>query len=121
MTALDRLRQLVSALPSDDPAVTFTRAGLVALLDEDGAGGVIATSAQELTVDAVAEQMRKAPSTVRGWLISGDLRGYKLNNREWRMPRSALRDYIARQAETGHQATETAEVDIAEWRKVQRG
>ncbi len=118
--ALDRLGQLASALPSDDSAVTFTRAGLMALLD-GGWCRVIATSAQELTVDEVAEQMRKAPSTVRGWLISGDLRGYKLNNREWRMPRSALRDYIARQAETGHQATETAEVDIAEWRKVQRG
>ena len=99
MTALDRLRQLASALHSDDSAVTFTRAGLMALLDEDGVGGVIATSsqdAQELTVDEVAEQMRKAPSTLRGWLISGDLRGYKLNNREWRVPRSARRWCMAR-------------------------
>ena len=56
--------------------------------------------ARDLTVEEVAEEMLKAPSTVRGWLISGALRGYKFNNREWRVTRSALRDYMVRQAAT---------------------
>ena len=93
----------------------------MALLDEDDDGDATATSVRDLTVEEVAEEMRKAPSTVRGWLISRDLRGYKLNNREWRVPPSALRDYLMRQAETGHRATDTAEVDIGAWRSVRRG
>ena len=44
---------------------------------------------------------------MRGWLISGALRGYKFNNREWRVTRSALRDYIARQAATSDLLRET--------------
>ena len=118
MTARDRLRQLASALPSDDSAVTFTRAGLVALLDEDDDGDATATSVRDLTVEEVAEEMHKAPSTVRGWLISGALRGYKFSNREWRVTRSALRDYIARQAATSDLLRETTEGDITAWRRV---
>ncbi len=42
MTIQERLRQLASALPSDDSAVTITRVDLLALLDcdssETGAG-----------------------------------------------------------------------------------
>jgi len=53
---------------------------------------------------------------VRGWLISGALRGYKFNNREWRVTRSALRDYIARQAATSDLLRETIEGDITAWR-----
>ena len=115
MTALDRLRQLASALPSDDSAVTFTRAGLVALLDEDGVGDVINTSVRDLTVEEVAAEVSKASSTVRAWLISGDLRGYKFH-REWRVPRSALRDYVTAQAATSAARRDTGEVDISAWR-----
>ena len=45
----------------------------------------------DLTVAGVAELLGRAPSTIRGWLSSGKLRGYKLG-REWRIPRSALRE-----------------------------
>ena len=60
--------------------------------------------------------MNRASSTVRGWLIAGMLRGYKLNNRDWRVPRAALREYLEAQAT---QSSETpGEVDITAWRKV---
>ena len=85
MTIKERLRQLVSALPSDDSAVTITRADLITLLEDDtGETGVDST--RDLTVKEVAKETGRAPSTVRDWLISGALRGYKLNNRDWRVP-----------------------------------
>jgi hypothetical protein len=61
MTGLDRLRQLPSALPSDDSAVTFTRATLVALLDEDDRGAVEDEFARDMTVDEVAKKTGRHP------------------------------------------------------------
>ena len=116
MTLQDRLRQLASALPSDDAAVSFTRADLLALLEQDGTP---ATPTRDLTVEEVAAETSRAPSTIRGWLISGALRGsYKLNGRDWRIRRSALREYLDGQAETNDPPSEAGEVDIAAWRKV---
>lgn len=92
MTIADRLRQLVGALPSADSAVTFTRADLQALLE--GVDGDVGTSrTRDLTVDEVAEEMQRSASSVRRWLMSGELRGYKLNGKSWRIPRSALKAY----------------------------
>ena len=54
MTALERLRQIVTALPSDDSAVTFTRAGLVALLDAGDDGAVSPEAGPDLTVEDAA-------------------------------------------------------------------
>ena len=76
MTLRERLRQLASALPSDKCAISITRADLVALLEGD-IGEVDVDSTRDLTVEEVADRVRRAPSTVRGWLISGALRGYK--------------------------------------------
>ena len=83
----------------------------MALLNEDDDGNVTATSVRDRTVEEVAEEMRKAPSTVRGWLLSGDLRGYKFH-REWRIPRSALRDYLTAQAATSVAQRDTGEVGV---------
>ena len=87
MTPLDRLRLLASALPSDNSSVTLTRADLVALLQEGEDGRVTAQSVRDLTVAEVAREVSRQPSTVRGWLISGELDGYKLNDRDWRITR----------------------------------
>ena len=81
-------------LPSDDSAVTITRGDLVALLEEDKSGTWVA-STRDLTVEEVADETHRAPSTVRGWLLSGALRGFKLNNRDWRVPRTALREVLS--------------------------
>jgi excisionase family DNA binding protein len=96
MTLRARLRLLASALPSNDSAVTLTRADLLSLAaDADEA----TPSAGDLTVTDVAEEVGRASSTVRGWLIAGALRGYKLNSRDWRVPRSALCEYVNAQGE----------------------
>ena len=115
MTLEAHLRQLASALPSDHSAVTITRADLVALLEGDsGDPGV--GSPRDLTVEEVADQTSRAPSTVRGWLISGALPGYKLNDRDWRVPCAALREYLEAQATQAGESP--GEVDITAWRKV---
>jgi excisionase family DNA binding protein len=118
MTLEERLRQLASALPSDGSAVMITRSDIVAMLEElNGETGV--SSTRELTVEEVANETGRVPSTVRGWLLSGALRGYKLNNRDWRVPRSALHEYLEGQA-TEASAT-TDEVDITAWREGRAG
>ena len=115
MSLHERLRQLATALPSDG-SVTFTRADLVALLEEEP-GRVSAGSARDMTVEEVGAEIGRAPSTIRGYLISKALLGYKLNHRDWRVPRAALREYLEAQAT---QWSETpGEVDITAWRNVQ--
>jgi len=118
MTIKERLRRLASALPSDHSAVTMTRADLVALLEAD-IGEMEVNSTRDLTVEEVAEETGRAPSTVRGWLISGALRGYKFNGYSWRVPCIALRKYLEAQAsKVGQMPPDVGEVDIAAWRKV---
>lgn len=113
MTLEDRLRQLASALPSDDSAVTFTRADIIALLEDDGTETEVG-STRDLTVAEVAHETHRAPSTVRTWLCSGALHGHKFHG-DWRVPRAALGEYLEAQA-TQSSAT-PREVDITAWRK----
>ena len=60
MTLVERLRQLVEALPSDDCSVTITRADLISLLEEDAGS---AASPRDMTVEEVARETGRAPST----------------------------------------------------------
>jgi excisionase family DNA binding protein len=92
MHLYERLR-----LPSDASAVTLTRADLMALLEDSDAEPRPVNVLADLRVQEVAHSIGRSPSTVRGWLGDGSLRGYKLNRREWRVPRSALRDYLDQQ------------------------
>ena len=70
-------------------------------------------------MEEVADETSRAPSTVRGWLISRALRGYKFNNRDWRVPRAALCEYLEGQLiEASEIPPDVGEVDIAAWRKV---
>lgn len=120
MTLAERLRMLASALPSDDSAVTLTRSDLLALVD--GAEHSPSLPTRDLTVEDVADETGRAASTVRGWLIDGKLRGYKLNDRDWRIPWAALREYLDGQGRDGGPEMERLapgeKVDITEWRKV---
>ena len=123
MTLHKRLRQLANALPSDRSAISLTRADLVALLEEEEEPALDST--RDLNIREVAEETRRALSTVRGWLVEGRLRGYKLRNRDWRIPRSALRQFLHEQpASESRKSADTAraeKVDIGAWRKVWRG
>lgn len=67
---------------------------LASLLDGEPqpTGGTVGPLA-DLTVEQVADAIGRAPSTVRGWLQTGALDGYKLNGRDWRVGRGSLRAY----------------------------
>ena len=116
MTGQDRLRQLASALPSDHSAVTLTRVDLFALLDDHGEAR--SESQRDMTVEEVAKETGRAPSTDRGWLLDGTLRGYKINNRDWRITRTTLRDFLASQPKKEGPPLESSKVDITAWRRV---
>jgi excisionase family DNA binding protein len=50
-------------------------------------------------------------STVRTWLIAGELGGHKLNGQSWRVQRSALREHLAAQAQPSEPVADE-DVDI---------
>jgi excisionase family DNA binding protein len=109
-----RLRRLVQA---GDPDGTVTLRWLAQQIGEPIPGEAVAEEpARDLTVEEVAEHFRRAPSTVRGWLLRGDLRGYKLNGRDWRVPKSAVGEYEQRQREPGLGDAEA--VDLSAWRRI---
>ena len=99
--------------------MTLTRSDLVALLDNHVAD-VASAPSRDLTVEEVAHETRRAPSTVRGWLISGELRGYKINNRDWRVPRPALQEYLTGESAEPSAGEEEPMDDIGAWRRVRR-
>jgi excisionase family DNA binding protein len=76
----------------------------------------------DLSADQVAKALGRCPSTIRGWCASGQLQGYKLRGREWRVTREALRAYQDAQRqntiENGKGFRPGPEVDLGAWRKV---
>jgi excisionase family DNA binding protein len=112
----ERLRQRATPLPSDVSAVTLTRADLLALIEDSSEAHP--ANARDMTVEEVAEETRRAPSTIRGWLIAGELEGYKLNGRDWRITRAALRAYLEDQGGADESPPAAGDVDIGAWRKV---
>lgn len=76
----------------------------------------------DLTVQEVADELGRQPSTVRGWLGSGDLDGYKMNDREWRVPPEALRAFVEaqRDARPDRAGAGARAADLGSWREVAR-
>lgn len=115
MSALDKLRRLIDVA---DPDGTVTVRWLAAQLDEEDCSSVASKPVPDLTLEEVCEVVKKRPSTVRSWLSGGELRGYKLNGKAWRVPRSALTEYLARQSDPSESdACNDARVDISAWRR----
>lgn len=114
MTLAERILQIVKALPSSDSSVTLTRSDLVDMVE--ASGGV---EAVDLTVDQVAAKTHRATSTVRGWLIAEELRGYKLNGRDWRVTQGALQEYLKAQDSPPEERdpARRGSVDITAWRR----
>ena len=113
MTLAERILQIVDALPSPDSSVTLTRTDLVGMVEESG--GV---DAADMTAFQVAAKTNRAASTIRGWLISGELRGYKLNQRDWRVTQGALKEYLETQKDPSEeQQPAGGSVDISAWRR----
>lgn len=67
----------------------------------------------DLTVQEVADELDRAPSTVRGWLGEGELDGYRFRGREWRIPREALEAFLEEERGNGRRPS----ADLGSWRK----
>ena len=75
--------------------------------------------AGDMTLAQVANEVGRATSTIRTWLNSKRLQGYKLNGRDWRVPRSALRTYVGDQRHLPNQlGTRQDNEDISAWRRI---
>jgi excisionase family DNA binding protein len=92
-----RLRALADALPPHG-SVTFTRADLVEMVGECGAGKPEPEQLADLTVPALAAELGRSGSTIRGWLGEGLFpHAYRLQGREWRIPRSDVKAFLTQQ------------------------
>lgn len=96
MTLPVRLRRLLDALPVG-ATVSLTREAIQDLL----AHGTDELEDLGLAVDMTAREvgvlLSRSQNTVRRWLESGELRGYKLRGREWRVTRQAIVDFQTRE------------------------
>lgn len=108
-TLRDRLRRIVEALPPG-AAVTLPRDEIAAWV-----GAEDPEPLADLTVSEVAEIVKRAPSTVRGWCASGELRAYQFQGREYRITREALREFQDRQA---NPVDDDSDDDLSSWRNV---
>lgn len=118
MSLRSALADAVDGLP-EDGAVTLPVGWLREQLeaepkDED--------DLSDLTVEEIAEELDRAPSTVRGWLGAGEIpEAYRLQGREWRVPRTALRRYLDRQGQEDRsppQVRSRSSADLGAWRKI---
>lgn len=54
-----------------------------------------------LTVEEVCNILKIHPVTLRNWLRKGKIKGVKISHREWRIPESALQEFIKESMEKG--------------------
>ena len=108
MNLESRIRQAIDGLPEGASVmlpVAWLRAGL-----ESGDGAVGDRSVAEF-----AGEVKRSPSTIRGWLIQKRIPGaYKLPDGAWRIPRASAEEF----KRTGGSAVVPAgDCDIAAWRE----
>ncbi len=112
---LRALRALVEDTPADG-AVTVPVTWHQDLLDARGDSSEM----RLLTLEETAEFFGLSVSTVRTWLNTGQLDGFKLNGRSWRIPERALHEFIERQQSGEHEPRtipSSASVDLGGWRE----
>lgn len=117
ITLSDRLLQAADLLPPGS-SITLSIDAIRSTVHTVHFG---AAAPADLTVDQVAERMGRKPSTVRGWLAGGDLQGYKLQGRDWRVTEDALRRFVEKQKEPKPAERPNARTgkpaDLGAWRK----
>lgn len=70
----------------------------------------------DLTLEQVAAEHGRAISTVRAWCP--DIPGaYRLNGREWRVPRAGLRAYLNGQRDRKPAPAASSPADLSSWRQ----
>jgi len=80
--------------------------------------GAVGRLQVDFTVAQVAEMFDRTSQTIRDWIKSGQLRGYLLNNREYRVTRAALEEYQEGQRNGSPPADRAGEADLGAWREV---
>jgi excisionase family DNA binding protein len=98
MGPLDQLRNAIAGLPPGT-LVALPREALLEALGPSEVGISVdpAAARVDLTVAQIAQLFGRSPSTVRQWLESGALEGYKLFRREWRVTPAAFAAFQIRQ------------------------
>jgi excisionase family DNA binding protein len=121
MSGPNTLRELQRWAENAPPGTLIAADALARSLAELEAGG---DSLPDLTVEEVGRELNRSPSTIRGWLGSGKLRGYRMNGREWRVPRAAVREYLEGQRNGGGCARASRsrgqQADLAAWRQARQ-
>ena len=116
MGLVDRLRAIVYPMPAD-ASVTLSVSWLRDLLAaEDESPGMD----RLLTLEEAGEVVGRSPSTIRTWLNTGLLDGFKLNARSWRIRETALQRFIEDQQSGGHDPPTVrgvGPVDLSAWRE----
>jgi hypothetical protein len=93
---------MLATTPAGVTQLTVTVELLRAALEDDQPVDQARSTAGDLTLEEVADQVHRAPSTVRGWLNAGLVAGaYKLRGRDWRVPPSALAMFLRQQDAEG--------------------
>lgn len=114
MSLGDRLRALAERLPPGG-SLTLTRDGLLELAGEDGGEPDQPSAEADLTIAEVAAFFHRSASTVRGWCEHGCFEGaYKLNGRDWRVPRASVETFL------GKQRGDSSDAKLGTWRGARR-
>src|SRR2546425_8027727 len=126
MNPLEQLRTAAAALPPGT-LVTLPREALLDVLGGRGGDGAAATGgdgsppvAVDLTVTDLAQRFRRHPSTIRQWLESWRLEGYKLFGRGWGVPLAAVAAFQDQQRHGRERRNSPAlgAPSLADWRTV---
>ncbi len=113
MGLVDRFKAIIEGIPAGG-SVSLPVTWLRDLLDAEGDSPGMD---RLLTLEEVSEVVGRSSSTVRTWLNTSRLDGFKLNGRAWRIRESALRSFIERQ-ESGEPPTirSSGSVELGDWR-----
>ncbi len=118
MSLEDRLRLIVTALP-EQASVTLPVVVVKEWLENEADDPLA-----DLTVADVAEQLGRAPGTVRDWIRRRELEAYQLG-KEYRVTRPALTMFCQRQR-NGPRTSDRSEAaprtrsDLGAWRKLRK-
>ena len=114
MSLRSRLEKVVDGMPAGS-AVTLPVEWLRCLLKLEEQSSV---EIDDLTCEQAARILGRSPSTVREWCRAGEIRGaYRLKGREWRLPRSGLREFLDGQGNRRPQTVHRRrEADLGAWR-----
>ena len=123
MSERQQFRAALELMPQGT-AITLSRETLIQLLAEEGGKRLAPTQLSndarvDLSVRQVAELFGRSPNTVRHWLESGLLKGYKLFGREWRVTREMVQAFQEEQRQGPQSELRSArDKPIDAWRKV---